>query len=139
MSRQLKKIAISPIALLMMVSELLIALFVWQWLKSEYNGQKMELHKDLSDQFMAAKSRVMDSVISRKFITPLLNDPNGFKIRSTDQKGFHRDHDSIRVIEINSDFSVLNHDSLNLHWKPAEDSSLPQEKTFQIKIENGFP
>ena len=42
---------ITRIGLLMIVSELLIAAFVLRWLQSEFIGEKIELHKNLDQQF----------------------------------------------------------------------------------------
>jgi len=78
---------ISRIGLLMIVSEILIAAFVFRWLQSEFNSEKMELQKNLFDQFISARSRVMDSMISKKYIEPILGRSGGFKIQTIDVKG----------------------------------------------------
>ncbi len=65
---------ISLLVWLMAVSELLLALFVLRWLQSEYNSEKMLLQKNLADQFRDARSGLMDSIISRRFINPILEE-----------------------------------------------------------------
>ena len=104
---QLKKRTLSPIGPLMVVSELLIAIFVFRWLQSEYRGEKAELHKNLFDQFDAARSRVMDTLISKNLIDPILHDPRGFKIHVVDESEMKHNHDSIKIVTVDSQYQVL--------------------------------
>ena len=85
---------ISHIALLMIVSEVLIAVFAVRWLYSEYNTEKMLLQKNLFEQFMSARSRVMDSVIAKNFIGPLLTENEGMRIRTMHHHGDSSGSDS---------------------------------------------
>src|ERR1043165_3558421 len=78
---------ISRIGLLMIFSELLIAVFVFRWLQSEFSAEKIDLQKNLNQQFAEARSHVMDSVISKKYIDPILGSSKGFKIRTVNITG----------------------------------------------------
>src|SRR5215510_10717854 len=95
---QLKKRTLSSVGLLMVMSELLIAIFVLRWLQSEYKGEKAELQKNLFDQFDAARSRVMDTLISKNLINPILNDPRGFKIHELQASQLRHGPDSLKII-----------------------------------------
>jgi signal transduction histidine kinase len=82
--------------LLMCAGGLLLLLFIWRWLQTEYITEKMELQKDLFEQFMSARTRMTDTLISKNLIEPILRNPNGFEITGIDDK-LH-DGDSIHII-----------------------------------------
>ncbi len=65
---------------LMLLSQVLLLVFVVQWLNSQYNEEKRNLVKDLTLQFTTSKQAVMDSMIVFKLINPLLKDAKGFKV-----------------------------------------------------------
>lgn len=64
----------------MVLSQLLLTAFVVQWLVSQYNSKKMSLHKDLVLQFEKSQEQVLDTLLEKNFINPLLNNKNGFKV-----------------------------------------------------------
>src|SRR6185295_16247918 len=102
-----KQKKIVRVGALMILSEVLIMLFVLRWLQSEFNGEKALLQKNIDQQFAEAKSRVMDSLISKNLIDPILNNPKGFKVRSLHEGDLKHGHDSIKIIAINSQFDVI--------------------------------
>ncbi len=83
---------------LMVAGGLLLSLFIGRWLQTEYTSAKMELSKDLFEQFMDANRRLTDSLIANKFITPILNDTSGFKINTVARREIDHNGDSIRII-----------------------------------------
>ncbi|MFI5134719.1 MAG: histidine kinase dimerization/phospho-acceptor domain-containing protein, partial [Chitinophagales bacterium] len=121
---------ISRIGLLMIVSELLITAFVFRWLQSEFNGEKDQLQKNLFSQFMDARSRVMDSVISKKYIEPILHSPSGFKIRTVDVKGdLPPEAGAKSHMEIYSQDTSMIIDSI-------QDAPHPHGANIEIKVES---
>ncbi len=87
---------LSRMLVLMCAGGLLLLLFIWRWLQTEYITEKMELQKDLFDQFMSARTRMTDTIIAKNLIEPILRSPNGFKV--TGLKDNIHDGDSIRII-----------------------------------------
>lgn len=112
------------ILLLMITSGLLLALFVARWLQSEYNSERDELQKTIFEQFIAAKSRVTDTLISKNLIDPILNSPGGFKLETVDK--WHMESDTVKVITSN-----LNTDSLHRMPKDSDDLQL----SYKVSIE----
>lgn len=66
----------------------LLTVFTVRWLKAEYASEESDLNKDLFEAFIAAREEVMDTVLTRSFIEPLLNNPEGFKLS-------HVHHDTV--------------------------------------------
>ncbi|MEO8146852.1 MAG: HAMP domain-containing sensor histidine kinase [Bacteroidia bacterium] len=66
---------------LMAFSQLLLTAFVVQWLFSQYNSEKDQLRKDLLLQFTESRKQVMDSMLVKNLINPILNDSSGLKIK----------------------------------------------------------
>ena len=128
---------ISYIALLMIVSEVLIAVFAVRWLYSEYNTEKMLLQKNLFEQFMSARSRVMDSVIAKNFIGPLLTENEGMRIRTMHHTGDSTGIDSLKVIAFNTHVDTI--------WKSRQapelrldenSTSIRQNLTLELKTDS---
>ena len=94
--QHIRRNKLSRMLLLMCAGGLLLMLFIWRWLQTEYISEKMELQKDLFDQFMSARTRMTDTIIAKNLIEPILRNPNGFKITGIDDK-LH-EGDSIRII-----------------------------------------
>lgn len=87
------------VLLLMITSGVLLALFVARWLQSEYNAEREQLHKMIFEQFIAAKSRVSDSLIAKNLIDPVLHNPAGFKLETVDK--WHLESDTVQIISTN--------------------------------------
>ncbi|MBC8172625.1 MAG: HAMP domain-containing histidine kinase, partial [Chitinophagales bacterium] len=118
---------INRIVLLMSISGSLLALFIFRWLQSEYIAEKMELQKDLFDQFISARERVTDSLIAKNLINPILNNPKGFEIQTINKTSLG---DSIQFITTDINFDTLLPQKLNV------DTSLPGNAKFDVHIEN---
>ncbi len=71
---------ITALKVLMIVSELLLASFVAQWLYSQYGSEKDILRKSLYQQFIKSKDQAMDSMLVQNLIDPILKDKKGFKV-----------------------------------------------------------
>jgi signal transduction histidine kinase len=82
----------------------LLTAFTVRWLQAEYASAESELNKDLLEAFISARDQVMDTVLTRSFIEPLLNNPEGFKISHV-QNDTLAERDSVTVIAraVNSD------------------------------------
>lgn len=102
---------ISLLIWLMAASELLIALFVVRWLQAEYNSEKMLLQKNLFEQFQAARSGVMDSIISRSLVHPILEEASLPRM-PPQQEVSQQEKTSYRVIAIDTTFDGLPQDTL---------------------------
>jgi len=88
------------------------------------------LKKDLDQQFAEARSRVMDSVISKKYIEPILHSPKGFKIRTVDVKGdLSSDDHSVPHMEIFTEDSAILIDSIH-------GASHPHKANIEVKVES---
>ncbi|MEO6165939.1 MAG: histidine kinase dimerization/phospho-acceptor domain-containing protein [Chitinophagales bacterium] len=124
---------ISRIALLMMVSELLISLFVIRWLQSEFNGEKLVLQKNLAEQFMSAKSRVMDSIIAKNLIDPILNDPKGFRVRTIHEEN-EIGTDSFKIFTYNTSSDTIIPDSPETKMKLKPGDHLRQQERITLRI-----
>ena len=119
----------------MILSEVLIILFVLRWLQSEFNTEKTQLQKNIDQQFAEAKSRVMDSLISKNLIEPILNNPKGFKVRSLHEGDLMHGHDSIKIIAMNSQFDVIDTGSVPAFRKTKNDSCLTADENVQLRVE----
>ena len=64
----------------MIFSQVLLTAFVLQWIISQYNNKKSELQKELTQQFEKSQEEVLDTLLEKNLITPLLKNKNGFKI-----------------------------------------------------------
>ena len=117
----------------MIISELLIAVFVIRWLQSEFNGEKMVLQKNLEEQFLSAKSRVMDSIIAKNLIAPILNDPKGFKVRTIHEEN-EIGTDSFKVITYNTNTDTIITDSLRTKLKLKSGDHLPEQERITLRI-----
>ena len=71
----------------MVFSQLLLIAFVFQWLIGQYNNEKSELKKDLSLQFEKSEREIIDTLLEKNFITPLLKDKKGFKVSLQEEAG----------------------------------------------------
>ncbi len=66
--------------LFMIFCQLLLVEFVIQWLVSQYKNEKTELQKSLALQFEKSQQEVLDTLLEKNLINPLLGDRRGFKI-----------------------------------------------------------
>ncbi|MBC8047349.1 MAG: hypothetical protein H7Y00_11180, partial [Fimbriimonadaceae bacterium] len=121
---------INKILSLMIISGSLLTLFILRWLQSEYTAEKMELQKDLLDQFVSARERVTDSLITKNLINPILNNPKGFKIETVTEDSYSIENDSIKIVRKFSTDDSLPHDVLI-----TGDSSLPGNMKFTVRME----
>ena len=76
-----KKKNIFWIGFLMSVSQVLLTVFVVQWLFAQFNEDKEVLKKNLLQQFVNAKQQVTDSMLVETLINPILHGEKGFKVR----------------------------------------------------------
>ncbi|TAH41607.1 MAG: HAMP domain-containing histidine kinase [Bacteroidetes bacterium] len=64
----------------MILSQALLLLFTGHWLYSQYDQEKQKLKSDIERQLSDAKLQVMDSMLVKHLINPILNNEKGFKI-----------------------------------------------------------
>lgn len=60
----------------MIVSQLLLTLFVFYWLKGQYKEEEKLLRSELNRGFETAEQMMVDSVLAVHLINPILNDSN---------------------------------------------------------------
>jgi hypothetical protein len=89
---------ITGVITMMVVGGLLLVLFIGRWLQTEFNTAKLELNKDIFEQFIDAKTRLTDTLIAKNLIQPILDDTAGFKIETYAKKGVNGDGDSVQII-----------------------------------------
>lgn len=58
--------------LLMISSQVLLTVFVVQWLRSQYNEEKERLELDLTSLYIDAQDEMVDTILFRSFINPVL-------------------------------------------------------------------
>jgi signal transduction histidine kinase len=58
------------IVVLMVVSQLLLVVFLGQWLVSQYHNEREVLHKDITQKFEEANREMTDSALFHKYIMP---------------------------------------------------------------------
>ena len=64
----------------MTISQIVLTAFVVQWIISQYKNEKSELQKELTQQFEKSQQEVLDTLIEKNLIAPLLKNKNGFKL-----------------------------------------------------------
>lgn len=74
------------IGFLMGLSQLMLAVFVVQWLFTQFRVEKDQLSKDVGRQLTEAREQVMDSMLVHQVITPILHDSMKFNIQITSGK-----------------------------------------------------
>lgn len=84
------------IALLMIISELLLILFAGYWLRSQWRDEKNLLEKQLWTHYKESRGVVIDSLVMRRFVEPVLGDTTVSRMFAR-REGSVRD-DEIRVI-----------------------------------------
>ncbi len=70
----------------MIICQLLLVIFTWQWLYSQYNTQKDELKKNLTKIFTDVQHQISDSLLLSQVIDPVI---------ATEQQNSSVDHDSL--------------------------------------------
>lgn len=120
---------LSRVIFLMITSALLLLVFIIRWLQTEYTGEKNILQKELFEQFIAAESRLMDSVISKNFIEPMLLDTAGFEIQTINYTGPHPEGDSINIIleDVKFDTSLIHRNNMR--------KNLPENARIEFRVE----
>lgn len=118
---------LTRILVLMSAGGLLLLLFIWRWLQTEYITEKMELQKDLFDQFVSARTRMTDTIIAKNLIEPILRSPNGFKVSGLKDK--MHSGDSIRIIT--EDIR-----GTNIPQQDWNDTNLPPTAQIEMQVVN---
>jgi signal transduction histidine kinase len=72
--------SISSIRLLMVVSQILLALFLGYWLYSQFAEQKKLLKEELGRSFQQAEQQVVDSMLASTIVRPFLTDTSNIAI-----------------------------------------------------------
>lgn len=62
----------SRILFLMIISQVLLTIFVVQWLRSQYNEEKERLQLDLITLYMDAQDEMVDTLLFRSYVSPVL-------------------------------------------------------------------
>ena len=60
--------------ILMIISQTMLTGLLVQWLRSQWEDEKESLHKDISQKFMESVNQVVDSMLVKHLIVPVLND-----------------------------------------------------------------
>lgn len=83
---------------LMSLSLILLIAGIGRWVQSEYQRDLLELHREILDDFMDARSMVSDTILARNVLLPLLQDTAGFKVHTFENKLYATGSDSITII-----------------------------------------
>lgn len=83
---------------LMSIALLLLIAGIGRWVQSEYDRDLLELHREILDDFMDARSMVSDTILARNVLLPLLQDTAGFNISTIENSVIASGHDSITII-----------------------------------------
>lgn len=60
--------------ILMIISQIMLTGLLAQWLRSQWFDEKQAFQKDINQKFMESVNQVMDSMLVRHLISPVLND-----------------------------------------------------------------
>lgn len=69
------------ILILMSISQLLLTAFVAYWLRSQYRSEKALLLNELSAFYDATQDEMIDTLLLRSYVNPVLSGRNAFKAR----------------------------------------------------------
>ncbi len=61
------------ILLLMITSQLLLTLFVIQWLRSQYNNEKERMANELNRLYLDTQDEIADTVLFRNYVVPVIS------------------------------------------------------------------
>ncbi|MFN8239447.1 MAG: HAMP domain-containing sensor histidine kinase [Bacteroidales bacterium] len=61
------------IPVLMVASQLLLVVFVFQWLRMQFRDEKKQLQKDLTSFYIEASDQVVDTLIFNRYISPIMD------------------------------------------------------------------
>ncbi len=118
----------SRIGALMIVSQVLLFAFTGHWLYSQYLGEKETLKSGIERELSDTKQQVMDTMLVRHLINPILNNEKGFKI-----------HMAISDDQISGQDSVKENKNVRAFtFVQTDDSGLPPELlkgNYERKIE----
>lgn len=123
------------------MSQLLLSLFVIYWLIGQFKAEKHSLYRELNRGFMASERIMVDSLLAKHLINPILNDSSNYGVRfklnhdsiENDSlhinnaiiKVFNRDdlHGNLNIINIQNKDSVLMTDSSFIHLRASIDTN----------------
>ncbi|MGE5418637.1 MAG: sensor histidine kinase [Chloroflexota bacterium] len=60
------------ILMLMITSQVLLTVFVLQWLRSQYHEEKSRLENDLTTLYLEAQDEMVDTLLFRSYVSPVL-------------------------------------------------------------------
>ncbi len=78
MHRNMKNLKLKYIVLLMLISQILLILFVIIWLRGQYKDEKIQLRFELNHGLLEAGNKAVDSILSDRFIKPILGKDSAF-------------------------------------------------------------
>lgn len=64
------------ILILMITSQVILTVFVLQWLRAQYNEEKERLQNDLTSLYLDAQDEMVDTVLFRNYVGPALRPKN---------------------------------------------------------------
>ena len=71
------------ILVLMVTSQLLLTGFVFQWLSSQYRGERIKLLGDLKTLYITSQNEILDSILLKTYVKPVLADSAAFILTSS--------------------------------------------------------
>lgn len=109
-----KRKKISNIRFLMISSQLLLSLFLGYWLLTQFSENKSLLTKELQRGLRQAEQQVIDSMLAKQLIDPILND-------TTINSFYMLESAAVDSITVSSEF-IYNHDSMNQFIMKIDDT-----------------
>ncbi len=111
------------LVVLMSLSLILLIAGIGRWVQSEYNRDLLELHREILDDFMDARSMVSDTILARNVLIPLLQDTAGFKISTVENNLITTRKDSITIIANSASVDT------EFHFTPCDTCKHPNVET----------
>jgi len=123
------------ILLLTIISQLILGVFVVYWLIAQFNAEKEQLEKELIHQYLAAENQVVDSILLKQLINPVLGDSIqltlNLKKDSTNIVHFQQDLDLPGMLR-NKSSSDSNRKIIAFGLVNEPDSQQNNEKTYHF-------
>jgi len=123
------------ILFLAIVSQLILSVFVVYWLIGQFNDEKKQLEKDLLHQYLSAEDQVVDSILLRRVINPVLGDSMKMTIKmSADTTKILRlkPNPSLANLLIKNHSTDSNNRVIAIGYVADEDSSANNKKVYHF-------
>lgn len=104
--------------ILMILSQALLVVFVLQWLRSQYRTEKNRLTGELIAFYYEAQDQVVDTLIFRSYVSPVLSRSETQKSQIKGVVSFEGDNNRVMVNVQHGIDSVHQHEDDSIQWMP---------------------